>query len=161
MSDEPLACRPETDDDLTFLRQLYASSRFDEFAPLGLDDKQLDVLLAVQFDAQRNQYRATYPDADWSIVTLAGERVGRLYADRSGDDVVLIDITLVDHCRRHGHGTTLIRRMLDRADTDQRDVVLTVRKNNPAFSLYQRLGFEVEADSGVAWQMRRHPMTRR
>lgn len=159
MTDEPLTLRPETGDDLTFLRQLYASSRADEFAPLGMHGDQLDALLAAQFDAQRSQYRATHPDADYLIVTLAGERIGRLYTGHAGDDIVLIDIMLADQFRRHGHGTTLIQRVLDRSDADQHAVVLTVRKDNPAFSLYQRLGFEVVDDSGVAWRMRRHPGT--
>jgi hypothetical protein len=49
-----------------FLRQLYASTRL-EFQFLG-DPGQLEALLNMQFNLQRQQYEAGYPDAEDNII---------------------------------------------------------------------------------------------
>ena len=115
MSDDRLLCRDERDDDVEFLRALYASTRVDELATLGRSAAQLDAFITMQFEAQRMHYRANYPAADFLVLTVGPERVGRLYVNADPTEVLLIDIALLPERRGAGLGTVLLRRLMDDA----------------------------------------------
>lgn len=48
--------------------------------------------------------------------------------------------------RGQGLGTLVLRKLLDRAARNNYDLILEVRKNNPAYSLYERMGFVEQAE---------------
>jgi ribosomal protein S18 acetylase RimI-like enzyme len=157
MIDAPPTWREERDDDLFFLRKLYASTRAEELAPLNWTDDQLDAFLTMQFDAQRAHYRANYPDADFLVLLLGSERVGRLYVDRGEHETLLIDIALLPRHRGAGIGTDILRQLTgDAADAD-RPLRLSVDKTSAALRLYRRLGFAVISDNGLSWRMEWRP----
>ena len=157
MSDTWLTCRAERDDDVGFLRGLYASTRVDELAPLGWTAAQLDAFVTMQFEAQCTHYRANYPDADFLVLTVGAERVGRLYVNRGPTEVLLIDIALLPERRGAGLGTALLRRLIDDAAQAGVPLRLSVDKTSRAFGLYQRLGFTPIGDQGVSWRMEWRP----
>ena len=153
MSGAPLTWRDERDDDLSFLRQLYASTRLDELAPLNWTDTQLDAFLTTQFDAQRAHYRANYPDADFLVVMLGSTRIGRLYVNRGEADIYVINIALLPEHRGNGLGSKLLRHLMDDAARAERRLTLLVDKSGPALRLYRRLGFTTIGDRGLSWEM--------
>ena len=147
--------RVERDDDETFLRRLYASTRLDEFAVVGWSPAQLDSFLRMQFDLQRAHYRRHFADASFSIVVLDGRPVGRLYVHYSRQDVRVLDISLVPEVRGKGIGRWLLGNVLEEARRLAAPVTLHVALGNPARRLYERLGFRVVEQDAVNCFMER------
>lgn len=67
----PISLRPASPSDESFLLELFKSVRASEFAPAALPAPQLDLLLTMQFKAQRGAYETTYPGAQHAIVLPA------------------------------------------------------------------------------------------
>lgn len=155
MTDDPesFALRSATPDDEGFLCELYASTRKDEMAAWGWDPIQEQMFLKLQFTAQRRHYDIAFPDADHKIVLSAGRPVGRILVFRTGSEIRLVDIALLPEHRCGGIGASLIRRLLEEAQSTGKPVTLHVEKLNRAVSLYQRLGFSVINDTGADHKM--------
>jgi ribosomal protein S18 acetylase RimI-like enzyme len=110
-----------------------------------------------QFGAQDTHYRANYPGATLDVIEVDGERAGRLYVHRGASDIRIMDIALAPAFRGHGIGTQLLRELMAEADTSGRKLSIHVEMNNPARSLYARLGFEPAGEHGVYVLMERPP----
>ena len=78
-------------EDEPFLRQLYATTRADELAPLPWTDAEKAAFLDMQFRAQDSYYRAQFERASFHLVELNGEPIGRLYTDRRDDEIRVLD----------------------------------------------------------------------
>lgn len=141
--------RPETGDDLPFLRELYAGTREAELAAVPWPDAEKRAFLHQQFEAQRRYYRQQMPDAAFDIIEVDGDRAGRLYVDRRDDELRLVDIALLPDWRGQGIGTGLLRELMAEAGARDAPLRIHVEKNNPAYRLYRRLGFECIEDKGV------------
>ncbi len=148
--------RPATRDDEDFLFQLFATTR-PELSLLNLEESQKRALIKMQFDAQRQQYDACYPQAESGIILSDGQAVGRLLVDRSEREIVLIDIALLPEHRNRGIGTGLIRKLLGDAAGAGKAVRLHVLKSNPALRLYERLGFYQVEDQSMYFEMKCEP----
>jgi ribosomal protein S18 acetylase RimI-like enzyme len=149
--------RPVAAEDLGFLRDLYADTRRDEFAALGWPIAQLQSLLHTQCSAQARYYASAFPHADHSLVLIDERVVGRLYVERTGAAIHLIDVSLVAEQRGRGVGTALLQ-MLQREATDRRvPMQLSVRRGNPAARLYERLGFVETASDELYRQLEWRP----
>jgi ribosomal protein S18 acetylase RimI-like enzyme len=136
-----LTLRPVTPEDDPFLRELYASTRREELAAMGLGGAQLDALLQMQFLAQRRGYAAQFPGAHHHIVLRDGAPAGRLYVDRRPGAIRVVDIALLPEHRGAGLGGALLRELLVEAAGSRSLVCLHVLHANPALRLYERLGF--------------------
>ena len=151
-SSPSITVRPAEPDDAAFLAQLFASTR-PEFNFLDLPESQKQSLMTMQFNAQRQQYDASYPEAESAIILLHGQPVGRMLVDRNEREFTLIDIALSPEHRNAGIGTKLIRELLDEARAAGKSVRLHVAKSNPAQRLYERLGFSRVADQSMYFEM--------
>lgn len=149
--------RPETDDDLPFLRALYGSTREDELKPLDWSPEQKQAFLAGQFDAQRRHYRNYFPDCNFDILEHDGVAAGRLYLDVRKRRLHIIDIALMPEWRGKGFGTAMLEALQAEGRRDGRTVGIMVEKFNPAMRLYRRLGFTDVADHGVYLEMEWQP----
>lgn len=141
--------RPITDADLDFLFEVFCSAQGEKFAALDLHPEQLEQLLRTQFEAQRRSYLSQFPDADFDLVLIDGVLAGNLYAQRGPGEFVLIDITLLPQHRNSGAGGELIRQLIAEANTAGKPLSAHVAKDNPAWHLWQRLGFQIVGDDGV------------
>ena len=156
MSDLPIMLRPAQPDDAAFLFELYADTRRAEMEAWGLDDAMLDQMLRMQFTGQQGSYRAQFPQADHHIIVHEGRPAGRILIDRTGPEIVLVDVALVPALRGRGIGTGLLKDLLAEAADAGRAVRLKVVLTNPARRLYERLGFIGLGDDGVYEQMEWH-----
>ncbi len=148
------ALRPETDADLPFLFQLYASTRWDELAPLtDWSEAQKIGFLESQFTAQRDHYLNYYANSSFDIIEQQGVPAGRLYVDRQERTLLIVDIALLPQWRGRGIGTALIEALFAEARGIAKDVSISVEKFNPAQRLYRRLGFREYAEDDVYWFM--------
>ena len=151
--DEHVFLRPVSSEDEVFLRELYVSTRVEEFAVLNWHAQQKRALLEMQFEAQRRSYQNQFPSATHQIIFRNGVPVGRLVVDRSSEPILLIDIALLPEHRRSGIGTSLIRDLQAQAKGANRMVQLHVEASNEALRLYERLGFERTVQRGPYWEM--------
>ena len=97
--------RPATADDEGFLRQLFASTREAELE--YLPEPQREMLIAMQFNLQRQQYSAGYPQAEHNIILLDEHSAGRLLVDEGDREFTLVDIALLPAYRNLGIGTII------------------------------------------------------
>jgi len=145
--------RPTVADDREFLFRLFCSTLAPENALLMLPPAERETLLRMQFDAREKQYRAIHMLADFELLVLDGTPVGNLYVDRGDSEYVLIDISLLLKFRDQGIGSAVIGNLLVEAEARSLPVRAHVQKYNPAWQLWQRLGFERVGDNGVYYDI--------
>lgn len=149
------ALRPLHDGDLPWLRDLYASTRAEELAPLSWSDAAKRTFLDSQFALQHRHYLSCYADADFLAIERDGAPAGRYYLRRAAPDHLIIDICLLPGERGHGVATTLLTQSRQQAITQGCGLQLHVRfDNDGALRLYRRLGFVVVEDQGAHLLMR-------
>ncbi len=150
-----ITLRPEEAQDEPFLWELYASTRQEELDSWGWPDEMRRAFLDLQFKASQAQRRAC-PRAEFQIVLLAGAKAGRIILQRSGDELRLVDISLLPRHRNAGLGTALMRRIFAQAAAGHKPLRLQVLKGNRAARFYQRLGFvktgEAELHVEMEWR---------
>lgn len=149
--------RPVAEADRAFLVELYGSTREDELAQVDWDEGVRRAFVQQQFAAQDAHYRANYPGATLDVIEVDGSPAGRLYVHRGPSDIRIMDIALAPAFRRQGIGTSLLRSLMEEADASARKLSIHVEMNNPARSLYDRLGFVPAGEHGVYVLMERPP----
>jgi ribosomal protein S18 acetylase RimI-like enzyme len=147
-----ISLRPATDSDEAFLEQLFVSAR-PELLLINLPEIQKAALIRMQFNAQHEQYAAAYPRAEHRIILQRETQVGRMMTNHSEREIVLIDIALLPETRGAGIGSSLLQELLAAAKRAGKKVRLQVLKTNPAFRLYERLGFRITGDESMYWEM--------
>lgn len=152
-----VSLRSAAAEDEEFLYRVYASTRADEMALTDWTEAQKEAFLRMQSNAQRQSYLAQYPQAEYSVIAKDGAPIGRLIVDRTGRDLLLMDIALLPEYRNAGIGTRLIEELLDEADRTARPVRLHVETFNPAMNLYKRLGFIETGELSFYHEMTRQP----
>lgn len=145
--------RRETDADIAFLAELFATTRREEFASAGWPPEMLEAFLRSQFDAQRRHYRTYYPACEFDLLELRGEPIGRLYLDPREDSLHVVDISFLPPHRGHGFGGAILTAVKAAAGDSRRGLGMMVERNNPARRLYDRLGLRVVDDQGVYLEM--------
>jgi GNAT superfamily N-acetyltransferase len=152
-----VALRPVTAGDEEFLLAVYASTRADELAQVQWDAAQQDAFLRMQFAAQRQEYQARYPDAEYDVILLDDEPVGRLWIGRDAEQIRLLDIALLPTAQGRGVGGALVQRLIAEARASGqklRHMVFVL--NEDALRFYERLGFRVFEDLGAYKHMEWH-----
>lgn len=142
------------DEDRPFLTALYFSTRTEEMMLVPWTPEQKAEFLMMQFNAQTDHYAEQYDPSGFFVIEHDGNPIGRLYRERDGDDIHLIDIALVPQVRGSGLGTILLQEILDEAAAAGLTVSIYVEHFNPAKRLYQRLGFQEVSENGVYHLMR-------
>jgi ribosomal protein S18 acetylase RimI-like enzyme len=149
--------RPVADADRDFLVDLYGSTRDEELSMVAWDAATKRAFVDHQFSAQDAHYRANYPGATLDVVEVDGAPAGRMYVHRGPSDIRIMDIALAPAFRGRGIGTSLLRTLMDEADASRRKLSIHVEMNNPARSLYDRLGFLPAGEHGIYVLMERPP----
>ena len=149
-----ITLRPIRDDDEGFLFDLFRSVHEQDLGFVDLPGEQKTALLRMQFDAQQQQYHAQYPRGNFDLILKADVPVGIIYTQRGPDEFVLIDIALLPKFRNEGIGKKLVTELIHQAQVEKETLTAHVRKDNPAWRLWQRLGFEEVNDDGVYLQIR-------
>ena len=148
-----VALRPMSDADLAFTAALYASTRAEELAPVPWPPEVKQAFLAQQHAAQHAHYQQHYRGMEAAIVERHGAAIGRLYLYEMPAEIRIVDISLVPEARRQGIGAALLRDLLAGAGPKGKIVTIHVEKNNPARSLYARLGFTIADDDRGAYDL--------
>ena len=142
--------RPAAAGDYEDLVRVYASTRAAELAQVTWwDDEQKLAFCRAQYDAQKAEYDARFPDAEYDVVELDGRTVGRIWVGRAADEIRLLDIALLPEAQRRGVGAALVGALIDEARAaGKRLRHMVFMLNTDATRFYERLGFRVFEDLG-------------
>lgn len=150
LSDVILATlRPITQLDMPQLEHIYSSSREEEMKLFPFNEEQKKQFLHMQFTAQHQHYQQHYSGASFDGIYLNDALVGRLYVDRTPEEIRVIDICLLPQCQYQGIGRFFMHQLLQEAQTLQAKLSAHVEHNNPARAWYARLGFSEISDVGA------------
>lgn len=148
--------RGATDEDVSFLYQVYKETREEELVATGWGEEEKEAFLRMQFEMQKRSYTQQYPSAAHYIVLLDDVPVGRIMTEEIEEAVLLIDLSLLTAHQNQGIGTALLQDMQRMAQGASKKVCLHVLQHNPARHLYSRLGFRVTGESvpyvAMKWQ---------
>jgi GNAT superfamily N-acetyltransferase len=145
-----LALRPATDADDQFLLSVYAGTRAEELSQAEWQEGQKELFVKWQFDLQRREYDARFPDAEYFVILIDDLPAGRIWIGRDSEQIRLLDIALLPEFQNRGAGTVLLRRLIDEAKQTGkplRHMVFVL--NNDAHRFYERLGFVVIEEFGA------------
>lgn len=149
-----LGVRAPLPGDEAFLREVYRSSRADEFASAGWSEAQFRTFCDNQFDAQAAGYAAAYPGNRVLVVCAGDVRIGRVIEAWTPDGLYLLDFAILPPYRNRGYGSALLRRTQGEARAAGTSVVVHVDWGSAALALYRRHGFVTEAQDAVRATLR-------
>lgn len=145
-----LTLRTVTAADDQFLLSVYHSTRADELSQAEWQEGQEELFVKWQFDLQRREYDARFPDADYFVILIDQLPAGRIWIGRDSEQIRLLDIALLPEFQNRGAGTILLRRLIEeagQAGKPLRHMVFVL--NNDAHRFYERLGFVVIEEFGA------------
>src|ERR1041385_4306409 len=129
-------------EDEEFLVRVYAGTREDELARVPWSEEQKDAFVRQQCDAQRREYEAHYPDAEYDVILLDGEHAGRVWVGRDEEEIHLLDIALLREAQNRGVGAAILGALIEESRrTGKRLRHMVFVMNTDALRFYERLGF--------------------
>jgi len=144
-----LTLRRVTPDDDSFLLSVYAGTRANELGQVQWEAGQQEAFVKWQFEMQRREYDARFPDAEYDVIEIDGQPAGRIWIGRREDEIRLLDIALLPEFQNRGGGTRLVTNLIDEARcTGQRLRHMVFVLNDHADRFYERLGFVVIEEMG-------------
>ncbi|MBK8432313.1 MAG: GNAT family N-acetyltransferase [Chloroflexi bacterium] len=139
----PITTRPITPADDPLVLAIYHTTREPELALTDWSAAQKAAFVAMQFQAQRQDYQHRFPQADYDLIMAGDEPVGYVYVMRGQEEMRLLDIAMAPAWRNQGVGTAVLRELMAEAAASQRPLsYMVLRTNEAALRLYQRLGFQ-------------------
>jgi GNAT superfamily N-acetyltransferase len=150
--------RPVTESDDPFLLSVYASTREQELAQAEWVEGQKEVFLRWQFDMQRREYEARFPDAVYNLILVDQQPAGRIWIGSDEEQIRLLDIALLPQFQNRGVGKALLewlKREAQNSGKALRHMVFVL--NNNADRFYERLGFKKIEDFGAYKHMEWRP----
>ncbi len=159
-SPQQIKLRPVTPADDAFLLSVYASTRVDELNLTPWTPEQKQAFVAMQFAGQKQHYAAMYPGASHDLIYVNEKPVGRVYLDRTGEVMHILDITVLPEYRGRGTGAALLRRLMDEAGASGKAVTIYVESFNPSLRIFEHLGFRKEHQDGFQVLMKWQPQAR-
>jgi ribosomal protein S18 acetylase RimI-like enzyme len=145
-----VALRPVTVEDDAFLLAVYDSSREEELAQVVWPEGQREAFVRWQFETQRREYDASFPNARYEVILVGGLPAGRVWVHTDENEIRLLDIALLKEFQNRGVGTLLLRRLMEEATGANkllRHMVFSLNRDAQRF--YERLGFVVIEDVGA------------
>ncbi len=149
--------RPITEEDKTFLCQVYISSREDEMGIKDWKEKEKTEFLESQFNMQHIYYMKSYRNPSFDIVLLENVAIGRLYVERTAEEIRVIDICFLKEYRGFGVGTQLFNSLIKESENKNMNLTLHVEYYNFAKQWYEKIGFKQYGENSVYVFMIRSP----
>lgn len=158
-----LHARPITAGDEAYLRCLYATSRADQMRATGWPPSRCRAFLDEQFDFQQRQWRTHHAGAQFLLLVLEGQPIGRLCWHSEPGLATLIDLCLAPAWRRRGVGGSVMTWLTQSADRWGQAIGLSVEPDSTAWRMARRFGFATlpGSEHGVYLSMRRPAAGRR
>ncbi len=136
-----------------FVKRIFFQYKTNELMAHQWPKQMLIPILEAQFASQEMGYSMQFPNAEKMILMIRDKAIGRLLLDK-GKTYHIVNITLDDEFQGQSIGTAILKDIIDKAKNEKKQVTLKVHKNNPAFRLYKRLGFEVSDEDEIFYSMK-------
>lgn len=94
-------------------------------------------------DDQRARFDAGFRPGSIEILEIQGKPIGMIEIFRLPTEWFIARMQLAPEFQGKGLGTALLQGLCEEADAEQVPVRLQILVSNPAFRLYERLGFDV------------------
>jgi GNAT superfamily N-acetyltransferase len=147
--DSSVTLRPVTAGDEEFLLTVYTSTRADELAQVNWQPGQKESFVRWQFELQRKEYDARYPNARYQVILVNNQPAGRIWVGEDETQIRLLDIGLLEEFQNRGVGTFLLKRLIAEAIAAKKRLRhMVFMLNNNAHRFYERLGFVEIEDVG-------------
>lgn len=149
---------PITLDHKDFLLQLFKECRPDLAFIDGINEKQKDAIIFQQFAIEQEQLNKMYPNAEFNIVMLNEETIGRFYVYHGKESDHIIEIGLLESYRGLGIGKKIMDKAIENAVEKKKTVSLQVAWfNRNAYLFYEKLGFNLIEDKIIFQKMEYTP----
>jgi GNAT superfamily N-acetyltransferase len=154
-------CRPAQASDESLLREVFASTRAQDLALLGMEPVVLSTLVQMQFEAQRHHYtRAHAGCMAWVVERAAAgssapQALGHMWLHLDASGLRLMDIAVLPAQRGQGIAAICVQALLHLADAHGWPVHLHVLADDAIRHWYARLGFVTTAHVGQHQAMTR------
>lgn len=133
--------RPETPEDLAFLRGLYTVNHWDDAALANLLDPDRATFLTWQFFQHRDRW-AAHGAEDW-IITCQDSAVGLLTVQETPGQLHVRALTLLPPHQRRGIGSAVLTLASRRAAEDGQTLSVDASPQSPLSFLCRRLKIAV------------------
>ena len=104
---------------------------------------------------QRQRFARSYSIEQFQLISVGTLLAGALYTVAEPEKLHLSLLLIHADFRNRSLGTQVIESL--QAQQDRRPITLSVFKNNPALSLYNRLGFRIDAEDDHFFEMSWRP----
>ena len=133
--------------DRDFARALYFETMRGLIEPLlGWDARRQEESFAGWFDLEQAR-----------IIMADGRDVGWVQTRTTEAEVFLGSLYVIPEMQRRGIGTHVLRELIAQSKRSSTPLTLAVMKNNPAVSLYERLGFRLTHEDRYKFYMQLGP----
>ena len=158
MPDVSVTLRPVREDDLEFLYELYAQSRYDFQYVDWPSEAERQRITRMQFNAQYQHYSQHYPQSVHEVIHRTDRpdrpRVGRMWTAYEDDHILVLDLNILPAHQSQGIGTHLIHQKQKEAKADRCPLRHHVEVDNTdALRLYRRLDFEIVEEQETHYLM--------
>ncbi len=140
--------RAAGDDDYSFIEGLYIETMKPLLAAFDAWDQKSNV------DLFKKKY---YKRREAKVIVVGGIDIGWLQLHEGKHEIAIHQIHIKRGFRGQGIGTSIIKRILTLANVQESSVTLSVVKNNPALSLYRRLGFSIVREDKTKFHLSTRP----
>ena len=124
----------------------------------GISEEQKNNIITQQFTIEQEQMISMYPEAELNMIIYEEKPVGIIYLYYGEKAHRILEIGLLEEYRGRGIGSHIVNRVIDNAVEKKKAVFLQVSWfNEAAYRFYEKLGFKLVENKGIAYEMKFNP----
>jgi ribosomal protein S18 acetylase RimI-like enzyme len=132
-----------TENDSEFFMELFSEIKGSELLLHSWPPTIREQLLSMQYRGFMKSIQEEYPNHEDFLILFQSKMAGRLQIEKNDSFFRIINISLMPDFRGKGIGSYILKNILKEANLRQIPVELDVDVSNPAFFVYQNLGFNI------------------
>lgn len=110
-------------------------------------------LIGMQFTAFEKSIASEYVNLEDKIVVIGSIPIGRMILNRGLSEINLLYISILRKYQGKGYGKKILNSLIEQSDNQKKTLTLNVSTENPAFKLYQNIGFRVTKEDATKYTM--------
>lgn len=148
--------RPEGRQDAALIYQLFLEGVLEQMGLTSETMGPFEALIDMQARSRDQTHAADFPDAVREVLMARGEPAGRLMTALVDGDVYIVDIAVLQGCRRQGLAAEMIRTCQQRAAAAGQAVTADISvMNHASLALFRSQGFEIREEPAEAYVVAR------
>ena len=137
-----LSYRKALESDIDYLLWLRKVTMYEYLINSGTISSETDQLLRINYLFDKAK-----------IILLNDKNIGLLKLDEKEHIVEIVQIQIDPKFQGKGIGQQIIKAVIDKSQSDHKEISLSVLKENPAKALYLRMGFEIIGQDDTSFMM--------